>query len=70
VSILGRVEAPGHLLFAWTPTGYRLLEREGEPPAVGTAIVAEEGQRLQRVAKLGPSPLPADERRCAYLQPA
>ena len=25
----------GYLLFIWTPTGYRLEEREGQPPAVG-----------------------------------
>lgn len=56
-----------HLLFVWRPTGYRLEERDGEPPAVGSEVEVEEG--AQRVGKIGPSPLPADSRLCAYLQP-
>jgi len=30
--------ATGHLLYIWTPTGYRLQEREGPPPAIGETI--------------------------------
>jgi hypothetical protein len=56
-----------HLLFVWRPTGYRLEERDGEPPAVGSEI--ELGDGNQRVSKIGPSPLPGDSRPCAYLQP-
>ncbi len=56
-----------HLLFVWKPSGYELREREGEPPALG-AEVEEDGVRMT-VTKVAPSPLPADERRCAYLQP-
>ena len=56
-----------YLLFVWKPTGYELREREGEPPPVG-ADVEDEG-RVLRVTKIGPSPLPDDARRCAYLQP-
>jgi hypothetical protein len=56
-----------HLLFVWTPAGYRLEEREGEPPAVG-AEVELNGEQRQRVTKIGPSPLPGDDRPCAYLQ--
>jgi hypothetical protein len=58
--------AAGHLLFVWKPSGYELREQEGEPPAVG-AEVEQDGQTM-RVAKLAPSPLPGDERTCAYLQ--
>jgi hypothetical protein len=55
----------GHLLFVWTPRGYELREREGEPPELGT-FVDEDGKRM-RVAKIAPSPLPQDERVCVYL---
>ena len=58
--------ADGYLLFVWTPRGYELREREGEPPAVGAAL-EEDGRRLH-VSKVGPSPLPGDPRPCAYLQ--
>jgi hypothetical protein len=54
-----------HLLFVWKPSGYELVEQEGEAPAVG-AQVEVEGKQL-RVTKLGPSPLPGDRRMCAYL---
>jgi signal peptidase I len=56
-----------HLLFVVTPSGYELLERDGEAPTVGTTF--EEGSRRYRVSKLGRSPLPADTRACAYLEP-
>lgn len=58
----------GHLLYLWSPQGYALVERDGEPPAVGTRI--EENERAFRVSKVAPSPLPGDRRRCAYAQPA
>jgi hypothetical protein len=57
----------GHVLFVWTPNGYELREREGEPPAVG-AQIEEDGGRFT-VAKVALSPLPGDSRPCAYLQP-
>ncbi|MER3408591.1 MAG: hypothetical protein C4299_03250 [Thermoleophilia bacterium] len=56
-----------YLVFAWTPTGYEIEEREGEPPAVGTTV-EEQGKRLL-VTKVGRSPLPGDSRPCVYLQP-
>jgi hypothetical protein len=55
-----------HLLFVWTPTGYRLEERDGEPPAVDDEV--ELDGRRERVSKIGPSPLAGDQRPCAYLQ--
>ncbi len=56
-----------HVLFVWTPSGYRFQERDGEPPPVG-AEIEEENSRFV-VTKVAHSPLPDDERRCAYLQP-
>ena len=55
-----------YLLFVSKPTGYELRERDGELPAVGTVLDEEEGRML--VTRIGPSPLPGDDRRCAYLQ--
>jgi hypothetical protein len=55
-----------HLLFAWTPNGYELYEAQGEPPQVGATV--ERDGRTWRVAKVAPSPLPRDDRVCAYLQ--
>ncbi|MFN2467510.1 MAG: hypothetical protein ABR521_05185 [Gaiellaceae bacterium] len=57
-----------YLLFVSKPTGYELRERSGEPPEAGSDVDEEEGPL--RVMKLAPSPLPGDQRRCAYLQPA
>jgi hypothetical protein len=57
-----------YLLFVWKPTGYELRERDGELPAVGAVLDEEEGRML--VTRIGPSPLPGDNRRCAYLQAA
>jgi hypothetical protein len=56
----------GHLLFIWAPTGYRLEEREGPPPAVGDLVELGELGR-QEVQKVGSSPLPGDPRPCAFL---
>ncbi len=56
-----------YLLFVSKPSGYELAEREGEPPAAGTELEDGEGRFL--VSKVAPSPLPGDERPCAYLQP-
>jgi hypothetical protein len=61
--------AAKHLLFVSKPSGYELVERDGEAPSPGSQIELEEGARFL-VAKLGPSPLPNDARLCAYLQAA
>jgi hypothetical protein len=58
----------GYLVFVWSTTGYRLEPRSGEPPSVGAEV--EDGDRVFRVTKIAPSPLPGDSRRCAYLLPA
>jgi hypothetical protein len=54
-----------HLLFVWKPSGYELVERDGALPAVGDEV--DLGDRAERVAKIGSSPLPGDDRRCVYL---
>ena len=57
-----------YFLFVWTPNGYSLHEREGDPPQVGAEL---EDQAVRFVVtKVASSPLPGDARRCAYLQPA
>lgn len=55
-----------HLLFVWTPNGYELHEAQGEPPEVGMKV--ERDGRSWSVSKVAPSPLPRDDRVCAYLQ--
>jgi len=55
-----------HVLFVWSANGWTLQEREGEPPAVGSTV--QDGDRVLRVSKIGPSPLPGDRRRCAFTQ--
>jgi hypothetical protein len=56
----------GYLLFVWAPTGWTLQERHGDPPPVGATV--EDGDRVLRISKIGPSPLPGDRRRCAFTQ--
>jgi hypothetical protein len=53
-----------YLLFAWSPGGYELRERDGDPPGIGTELL-DSGHELV-VTKIGPSPLPGDARPCAY----
>ena len=61
------MEAHGkHLLFVWKPSGYELREADGDAPAVGALVEVDD--REEQVVKIGPSPLPNDPRRCAYLQ--
>lgn len=59
-----------YLLFVTKPTGYELTEREGEPPAPGSSVDLEGANGRFTVAKVASSPLPGDDRRCAYLVPA
>lgn len=61
-------DGSGHLLFVSKSSGYELAEREGDPPAPGSEV--EAGDRRFTVAKVAPSPLPGDDRVCAYLEPA
>jgi hypothetical protein len=59
--------ADKHLLFLSRPTGYELAEREGEPPAPGDEVELD-GEGNFVVVKVAQSPLPQDDRPCAYLQ--
>ena len=56
----------GHLLFIWSPGGWTLQQRDGDVPAIGATVEADE--KLLRICKIGPSPLPGDRRLCAYTQ--
>ena len=61
------VQAPagGHVLFVAAADGYRLVERDGDAPTQGE-VVDVDGVR-RRVLRVGPSPLPGDGRRCAFV---
>jgi hypothetical protein len=56
----------GHVLLLSFPDGYRLVARDGPPPARGDVLELE-GEDFA-VLRLGPSPLPGDWRRCACLE--
>jgi hypothetical protein len=58
-----------HLLFVSKPTGYELVKRPGEPPAVGSLVELDGQEGRWLVSRISLSPLPQDRRRCAYLQP-
>jgi hypothetical protein len=64
-----RFEPPAraHLLFVPTGKRYLLVGRDGPAPSPGIEITLDGGRRF-RVTKLASSPLPADDRRCAYLE--
>jgi hypothetical protein len=53
-----------HLLFVWSPAGYTLREEFGELPQVGHEF--EEGDLKLVISKIGVSPLPGDDRLCAF----
>ena len=57
--------ADKHLLFVPRHTGYELTERDGEAPRSGEEV---ELDGMYVVIKVAPSPLPQDDRACAYLQ--
>jgi hypothetical protein len=56
-----------YLVFLWRPSGYELVDREGDPPSVGD-VVDENGVQMT-VTKVVASPLPGDSRRCVYVLP-
>ena len=63
----GPEQPSAHVLFAPTPKGYLLLERDGAPPGAGEELeLAEAGGRLV-VTKVGRAPLPGERRPCAFL---
>jgi chromosome segregation ATPase len=60
--------AQAHVLFVPAGESYRLVELDGAPPQAGEPV--EHDGVAYQVTRVGPSPLPGDRRRCAYLQRA
>lgn len=60
--------AQAHILFVPAGDAYRLVEVDGAPPSTGETVDAD--GVAYRVTRVGPSPLPGDPRRCAYLERA
>ena len=58
-------DGPAYLVFAGTPQGYALHEQRGDAPSPGSRVTVDGVEYV--VAKLVRSPLPADDRRCVYL---
>ena len=61
--------ANGYLLLIPTPHGYDLLEQDGCAPAVLDDVSLPGGDGVFFVSKVGASPLPGDDRVCAFLEP-
>jgi hypothetical protein len=61
--------ATGHVLFVSRASGYGLVQREGVVPEAGSEVTLSDwAEGRYRVSKVGPSPLPGDPRRCAFLE--
>ncbi len=58
-------DTSGHILFVPTDDGYELVDHIGAAPGVGEVV--EVGDRSWVVTKIGCSPLPFDDRACAFL---
>jgi chromosome segregation ATPase len=65
-SLSSGLEAADHILYV-AGDGYQIVERDGSAPAVG-AVVEVDGRELV-VSRVGRSPLPGDDRACAFLEP-
>jgi colicin import membrane protein len=63
-------EVEGCVAFAPTAAGYRLVELPGKPPEVGSTVELEGCDGPLVVTRYGRSPLPLDNRSCAYLDRA
>jgi hypothetical protein len=61
----GAEDIAGPLLVFVPRSGYRLAEIESAPLATGETVALDGEEYV--VARTGPSPLPGDARRCAYL---
>jgi hypothetical protein len=59
--------AISHTRLLCTPSGYRIIELDDPPPAVGD-VVEHDGSTFT-VWRVGPSSFPDDPRRCAVLMP-
>jgi hypothetical protein len=58
------------LLFALAGGTYTVVERRGPVPPVGAEVGVAGAEGRFSVVKVGRSPFPGDDRRCAYLQPS
>jgi hypothetical protein len=58
-------DVPARLLVFVPGSEYRLHELEHGPLQAGETVIVDDDEYV--VARTGPSPLPADPRRCAYL---
>jgi hypothetical protein len=56
------------LLFVAGHSGYRLLQIEPRALSAGARLNLD--GVLHNVARVGPAPLPADPRRCAFVEPS
>ena len=69
---VAKLQAPWHrvrtLPFRLEADGYELVDREGEPPSVGS-VWSWTGGTLDREPDQRQSPLPQDRGPCAYLLP-
>lgn len=54
----------GYLLMVWSPAGYTLRDMEGNLPSPGHEF--EDDGRILEINKIGASPLPGDNRACAF----
>jgi hypothetical protein len=60
---------PGrHILLVPSPSGYELVEREGESPSTGELVELDGRACSYAVTRVVRSPLPDDRRRCAVLE--
>ena len=65
----GDEPAIGHVLFISHHASYGILARDGHVPELGSEVALDDwAEGRYRVAKVGPSPLPGDRRRCAFLE--
>jgi hypothetical protein len=60
-------EVEGYVAFAPTAEGYRLVQMPGGPPELGAVVEVDGCDGPLVVTRYGRSPLPLDNRRCAYL---
>jgi hypothetical protein len=60
----------GFVAFVPAPNGYRMLELPGAPPEIGSTVELDGCDGPLVVVRHGRSPLPLDDRACAYLDRA
>jgi hypothetical protein len=64
------VTTDGYVAFAPTSEGYRLVTVAGPAPEIGLTVELDGYEEPLRVTRIGASPIPLDERPCAYLDRA